>query len=89
MDTLIRLEPLIGRWAGRGEGRYPTIEPFRYRETLRFAPAPSYPLVHYEQRTVLIPGDEPSHWESGFIRPVEGGTIEVVTPSGTGSKSLL
>ena len=67
-----RLRVLHGTWRGRGAGDYPTIDAFKYEETLRFEFDSRYPMIHYEQRTFLMPSGEASHWESGFIRVVEG-----------------
>jgi hypothetical protein len=44
---------------------------FNYKETLTFNFDGLNDLIHYEQRTWLIPNDIPSHWESGFIKPIE------------------
>ena len=89
------LEILAGVWAGAGLGEYPTIESFEYRETLRFVPAETSPKLFYEQKTRRRPvGSDSnfvaSHWESGFIRPLDdngvefanaqiGGRVEVLT----------
>ena len=88
-ETMRRLECLAGRWTGRGRGNYPTIEPFEYEETLRFDPDASYPLIHYEQRTRLIPTGEASHWESGFIRPLDDGSIELSNSQDSGRVEVL
>ena len=83
------LEPLRGSWAGQGSGDYPTIDAFRYQERLTFEFAPSYPMIHYEQRTLLLPGLEPSHWESGFIRPLEDGMVEISSSQDSGRVEVL
>ena len=87
-DILKQLQPLRGVWQGRGTGDYPTIERFDYWETLRFEFAASYPLFHYEQRTTLTDG-EPSHWESGFLRPLEGGRLELSNAQDSGRVEVL
>jgi len=88
-DTMRRLQILAGRWTGRGVGNYPTIDAFRYDETLRFELDPSYPLIHYEQRTRLIPSGEASHWESGFIRVPENDVVEVSNSQDSGRVEVL
>jgi hypothetical protein len=84
-----RLKPLVGRWKGRGSGDYPTIDAFEFEETLNFELDTSYPMFHYEQRTLLLPEREPSHWESGFIRLMEDGTIEVSNSQDSGRVEVL
>jgi hypothetical protein len=84
-----RLRLFEGSWFGEGRGQYPTIEPFRFEETTRFVVAPSYPMLHYEQVTLLLPSREPSHWESGFIRPLEDGTIEISSAQDSGRVEVL
>lgn len=88
-ETMRRLRLLHGSWSGKGAGGYPTIEPFEYQETLRFELDLSYPLIHYEQRTMLVPSGEPSHWESGFIRPLDDGTIEISNSQDSGRVEVL
>ena len=88
-DLMTMLDPLRGSWAGQGSGDYPTIDAFRYNERLTFEFAPSYPMIHYEQRTFLLPGLEPSHWESGFIRPLENGMVEVSSSQDSGRVEVL
>ncbi|KAG0069721.1 THAP domain-containing protein 4 [Linnemannia elongata] len=76
------LEFLIGTWAGRGKGFYPTIPSFEFFEELTFTKDPAgRPVVAYSQKTrravpgsgaeggeaVPVPGP-PLHAEAGFIR---------------------
>lgn len=84
-----KLELLGGSWRGKGHGDYPTIDAFDYEEHLRFEPDSSYPMIHYEQRTKLLPSNEASHWESGFIRPQEDGTVEISSSQDSGRVEVL
>ncbi|KAF8938157.1 hypothetical protein EDD21DRAFT_350401 [Dissophora ornata] len=83
MSTLNKphpLEFLIGTWAGKGRGFYPTIPSFDFFEEVTFVKDPAgRPVVAYTQKTrraiqqgaegeaQLVPGP-PLHAESGFIR---------------------
>ena len=51
MNKNALLEMLAGEWTGAGIGLYPTIEPFEYLETLRFALDEKGANLHYEQKT--------------------------------------
>ena len=61
---------IVGAWEGHGEGGYPTIEPFKYRESLRITERADHPALHYEQKTWRDTGEGEvvSHWETGLIR---------------------
>lgn len=86
------LKPLIGTWHGTGHGDYPTIESFDYRETLTFESNQAGDLLHYIQRTWRIGNDgqeSESHWESGFIRQLEDGSIEIANVQSGGRMELL
>lgn len=74
MDELktAKLHFLLGEWQGNGNGKFPTITSFDYTETLTFKFDGTNDLIHYEQRTWLKPNHTPSHWESGFIKPIDG-----------------
>ena len=78
-----------GSWQGTGKGAYPTITPFEYEEHLHFEVNLAYPLIHYEQKTVLLPDRQPSHWESGFIRVLENGAIEISNSQDSGRVEVL
>src|SRR5215210_4000586 len=69
---------LLGTWRGGGSGEYPTIDPFRYGEEMRFEHVGD-PFLLYAQRSWLL-GDEPMplHFERGFLRPGAGpGAVEL------------
>lgn len=72
------LSALIGTWSGRGTGSYPTIDSFDYDETLILAAAPGKPFLSYGQRTVSAIEGRPLHAETGYLRPVGDGRVELV-----------
>ncbi|KAF9104738.1 THAP domain-containing protein 4 [Mortierella sp. AM989] len=74
------LEFLIGTWAGKGKGFFPTIPTFEFFEEVTFVRDPAgRPVIAYNQKTKravasegatkeqLVPGS-PLHAECGFIR---------------------
>lgn len=75
---------LVGTWRGQGHGEYPTIDAFSYREEVSIGHVPGKPFLRYEQCTSADDTDEPMHTEVGFLRPLPGGTAELVIaqPSG-------
>src|SRR5699024_6208202 len=75
-DFVAPYEFLIGTWEGPGRGYYPTIEDFQYRESITFSAAPGKPFLKYEQHTTS-PDGAAMHTEVGYLRPHEGGFIEV------------
>lgn len=79
---LAPLAPLLGTWAGRGTGDYPTIEPFGYLEEITFAHV-GKPFLAYTQRTRSGDGT-PMHAESGYLRMPASGRAELILaqPSG-------
>ena len=68
---------LLGTWRGEGEGQYPTIKPFRYREEIRFTHNGKAFLI-YSQRTEAMDTGQPLHGESGYLRSVGDGRVEFV-----------
>ena len=86
------LYTLLGDWSGTGRGEFPTIEPFQYLESLSFA-TDGRPLLHYEQKTKRRRTGEsdyvPSHWESGFIRLLADGKIELTCAQNGGRLERL
>ena len=92
MDKEDILQLLLGEWSGAGKGEFPTIEPFEYLETLNFA-SDGRPFLHYEQKTKRRRAGQaeyvPSHWESGFIRLLPDGQVELVTAQSGGRLERL
>lgn len=77
------LARLVGTWTGVGEGAYPTIAPFAYRETVVFGTS-GRPFLSYAQRTWRDGTDEPLHAESGWLRGQVDGRAELLVAQPTG-----
>lgn len=76
---------LVGTWVGGGEGRYPTIEPFTYLETVSIASVPDKPFLTYTQRTTHPDTGAPMHTEVGYLRfpPPAGDPAAAPAPDST------
>src|SRR5215211_4902888 len=76
------LDLLEGTWKGEGRGQFPGVTSFSYREALTFTRRDEKTLA-YEQRTQKLYDGQtdwlPSHWESGFIRVLESGELELTS----------
>lgn len=77
------LAPLLGTWAGRGSGEYPTIQPFDYLEEIVFSHV-GKPFLAYAQKTKGPDDGKPMHAETGYLRVPQPGHVEMVLahPSG-------
>jgi len=76
-DDVSSLAFLLGAWRGEGTGSYPTIETFRYRETLIFDHVGDAWLSYIQES--WSPDGEPLHFERGFLRPgAAAGDVELV-----------
>jgi len=86
------LNMLIGDWGGTGHGKFPTIESFEYMERMTFA-GDQRPFVHYETKTQRRRAGQadfvPSHWESGFLRLLPSGEVEMVNVQSSGRLERL
>lgn len=81
------LADLVGTWVGEGEGEYPTITSFRYREEVVFGHV-GKPFLTYRQSTVNQGTGEPAHSEVGYLRAVGDGRVELVLAHPTGVAEL-
>jgi hypothetical protein len=81
--NLHALAPLLGVWAGRGSGKYPTIESFDYFEDVVFSHV-GKPFLVYGQKTTAASDGKPLHAETGYLRVPQPGHVELVLahPSG-------
>jgi hypothetical protein len=68
---------LLGTWEGEGSGEYPTIEPFGYREVIRFWQV-GKPFLAYSQQTWSLADGSPMHAEVGYWRSPGDGRVELV-----------
>ncbi|MEU9163910.1 FABP family protein [Streptomyces sp. NPDC048424] len=80
--------PLLGRWHGRGQGEYPTLEKdFRYAQEVTFS-HDGRPFLRYEARAWLIDDSgapvRPAGREAGWWRVTPDASLEVVLAHPTG-----
>jgi hypothetical protein len=76
-DSVTPLSFLLGRWAGEGEGSYPTIEPFQYGEEITVSHV-GKPFLAYAQRTWSLDDGHPLHAETGYFRCPSPTRVELV-----------
>ena len=69
-DVQAIISELVGVWSGEGDGQYPTIESFRYREMTEIVERDDHPALLLDQRTWRLTeeGEAVSHWETGLLR---------------------
>jgi len=82
---------LEGTWTGEGRGEFPGVISFGYRETLTFTRRDENSLIYEQKTQKLYDGQTeyvPSHAETGFIRVLENGEIELVSAQ-TGRNEVL
>ncbi len=83
------MERLIGRWEGTGEGGFPTMESFTYREVLEVSATGGG--LHYRQTTWRQRDEDEvvSHLETGFIFEDEDGGVLVLNAQGRDRVEVL
>ena len=79
---------LIGTWAGRGAGEYPTIESFEYFEEITIGHA-GKPFLSYAQKTKHAETGLPLHAEAGYFRPSGANAVELVIAQPSGIVEVL
>ncbi len=83
-----QLEFLLGVWRGTGIGVYPTIEDFSYTEEVVFTHV-GKPFLAYTQKTRHADTGLALHAESGYLRPRQGGHLELLLVQPSGIAELL
>ncbi len=82
-----RLAWLIGTWAGNGHGEYPGIETFQFGQEIVFQ-QDGRPFIHYFSRSWIVDAEgafvREAAQETGFLRPQEDGTLEMVAAHNLG-----
>lgn len=86
-DALRPLAFLAGRWSGRGEGSYPTIDPFSYEQELTVT-CDGRPFLQSVSRAWVLDGEgarvRPAATELAFWRPAGETGVELVLALPTG-----
>jgi hypothetical protein len=74
------LSLLEGTWTGEGRGEFPGVTSFSYRETLTYTRRDETSLTYEQKTQKLYDGQTeyvPSHAETGSIRILENGGLEL------------
>lgn len=84
---LMPLAWIVGQWRGTGRGEYPTMQPFTYEHEVVFN-HDGRNFLNYYSRTWILDGDgkvvKPGPTETGFWRPKENKTLEVLLAHSNG-----
>lgn len=86
------LRLLEGTWQGEGEGGYPTVKSFAYREMLTFERRDEESLFYMQRTEKRLAGKIEfvlSHWESGFIRVLPDNALELANVQSGGRGEVL
>ena len=82
---------LLGRWQGGGDGDYPGVEKFRFRQEVIFQ-QDGRPFMHYMATSQVIDENDEvvraGAQETGFLRCREDGSAELLLAHNTGVVEL-
>jgi hypothetical protein len=83
---------LLGSWRGNGDGDYPTIDAFSWGQELIFQ-QDGRPFFHYMSRSWVVDAEgnkvRDAQQETGFLRCLEGGDVELLLTHNTGISELF
>jgi len=85
--TIDPLLPLVGTWTGTGTAVYPGRDTAQYREQCVFEVDERRGLLHYEQKAWV--DDLILAWESGFIRPLADGQVDLINAQNNGRVEVM
>lgn len=77
----------MGTWEGRGQGHYPSIDPFSYLEQLEIRASPKGFLTHVQRTTHAVEGHA-LHAETGYWRAPSADRAELLLAHPTGVTEL-
>lgn len=72
---------MLGTWAGKGHGEYPTIEPFQFAQEVVFSHDGRAFMSYYSRSWIIDENGDiirPAAHETGFWRPKPNNTVEVL-----------
>ncbi len=81
---------LKGSWNGTGEASFPTHDTYRYENTIKVRwleeAFENEPLIHFEEIAWVFEdrGKTFKHWETGFFKPDNNGSIQLYVCHNTG-----
>jgi hypothetical protein len=85
---VVPLAWLVGRWEGAGVGDYPTIDAFRFGQSLEVSYVPEKPFLVHESRSWYLDDDgnigRALARETGYWRPQPDGQVELLLAHPTG-----
>jgi hypothetical protein len=88
-DLLRPFAFLLGTWRGEGVGGYPTLDAdFRFGEEVRFGYY-GKPVIAFSSESWALDDGRPLSRQTGFWRPVPGGSLEVVLSVASGLVELF
>jgi len=84
VPALVPLARFIGTWIGAGAGDYPTIDGFAYSEEIELRPVRGKAMLAYRSATSAAEDGRALHGESGWLRIVGDGAVELIVAQGPG-----